>query len=139
MGQVLPKGGADLTAHYSFADEAPLPGHSYYRLKQRGVDGQETESRMVSVFMEDKDLTSVALHPNPVAEVAELQVVTPRAGLLRIEVKDLLGRKWMSREMVAAAGLNAYDLDMVGIAEGIYVLVVHLDGGRSMSQRFVVE
>ena len=50
---------------YSFVDDSPLPGRSYYRLKQTDFDGTFTYSKVVSVSREGTD-EAFSAHPNPV-------------------------------------------------------------------------
>ncbi len=51
--------------HYSAIDKKPLPGNSYYRLRQTNYDGSLTYSDAVHVYM-DKSASSVyTFFPNP--------------------------------------------------------------------------
>src|SRR5690606_33828567 len=49
--------------HYQAFDRHPLPGVSYYRLRQTDFDGQTTTSNVVRV--ENSGLPSISLYPNP--------------------------------------------------------------------------
>ena len=53
--------------YYSFVDDSPLPGRSYYRLKQTDYDGTFTYSKVISVSREGKDDDFIA-YPNPVLQ-----------------------------------------------------------------------
>ncbi len=50
---------------YSFVDDSPLPGKSYYRLKQTDFDGTFTYSKVVGVSRDGAD-DAFSAHPNPI-------------------------------------------------------------------------
>ena len=52
--------------NYSFADERPLPGINFYRLKQLDIDGRYEFSRVVSLQFED--VVQIKTFPNPVSD-----------------------------------------------------------------------
>lgn len=65
---ILTKNGAGNSSqimYYTDVDESPLPGTSYYRLKQTDYDGKQSYSKMISVFIDDRKNFSVTLYPNP--------------------------------------------------------------------------
>lgn len=53
--------------NYTFVDDSPLPGRSYYRLKQTDYDGTFTYSKVISVSREGKD-DDFSAYPNPVLQ-----------------------------------------------------------------------
>lgn len=80
VGRVEGKGTINEESVYNFIDTKPLPGVSYYRLKQvdyvttgadgKQVDGKSTYSRIVSVEREGTSLLTV--YPNPVTDVVNI-------------------------------------------------------------------
>lgn len=71
---------------YKELDRDPLPGLSYYRLRQTDHDGTETWSNTVAVQWEQDQLRA---YPNPVHDVVHLVGIGPDAV---VEVLDPLGR-----------------------------------------------
>lgn len=71
---------------YKELDRDPLPGLSYYRLRQTDLDGTETWSNTVAVQWEQD--TPIA-YPNPVHDVVTIAGIGPDAV---VEVLDPLGR-----------------------------------------------
>lgn len=51
--------------HYSFTDQQPLAGKSYYRLKQTDIDGRATYSDLVTINNDATTGTSLSIYPNP--------------------------------------------------------------------------
>jgi len=56
-------GNSNQILHYSCNDNNPLPGISYYRLKQTDFDGKFSYSKIVAVEFED--LPENVIYPNP--------------------------------------------------------------------------
>jgi hypothetical protein len=85
IGRVEGRGDSNIESTYSFIDNDPLPGTSYYRLKQvdfsvkgsdgKMVDGKSTLSRTVSVFREGTELLTV--YPNPAHDFTEITLDAP--------------------------------------------------------------
>ena len=71
---------------YKEVDHDPLPGLSYYRLRQTDLDGTETWSNTVAVQWEQE--LPVA-YPNPVHDVVTIAGIGPDAV---VELLDPLGR-----------------------------------------------
>lgn len=78
------------------------------------------------------------LHPNPVASRATLRVDAPAPGSLGIEVFDLLGRRVWQTEVDVVGGSEAVELDLSGVAAGVYLLRVRHEGGGVDSRAVVV-
>ncbi|MEZ4755606.1 MAG: T9SS type A sorting domain-containing protein [Flavobacteriales bacterium] len=64
LGQVDGAGTSLVPLDYSFVDRGPLPGWSYYRLRQTDVDGTSTLSDVVPVHIAGIG-TTVLVYPNP--------------------------------------------------------------------------
>lgn len=67
VSRVNGAGNSTVTVSYSYIDERPLQGISYYRLKQTDFDGAFTYSDMQAVNFSAADVVStVNVYPNPV-------------------------------------------------------------------------
>lgn len=117
IGEVDGAGTSHSTLHYAFTDHAPLPGLSYYRLRQTDLDGSDVLSAIVPVWMEESaGNVPLVLWPNPAHEV--LNIVGTTAGE-RLALWDGSGRR------VLDAGLSeegAIVLDVSHLPEGVYLL-----------------
>lgn len=105
---------------YGFTDHDPLPGKSYYRLKQTDLDGTEEFLDIKMVRMEDLS-PGVRVYPNP-AEDGKLSVDfrDPLEDDTVITISDLVG-KIIFRSMVAA-GTRFYPVDLASSPKGVYML-----------------
>lgn len=77
------------TQTYRTQDRAPLPGLSYYKLRQHDLDGRYSDSNVVPVYFTGTASAPV-LYPNPVREMAYLQGLP--AGAVDLAVLDAAGR-----------------------------------------------
>ncbi|WP_109675095.1 hypothetical protein [Dyadobacter jejuensis] len=78
IGVVPAAGNANETSTYTYTDETPLKGRSYYRLRQVDQDGKSTTYRAISVRISGTD----SPYPNP-----------SKGGVFQIETADMAGLK----------------------------------------------
>jgi len=71
-------------------------------------------------------------YPNPFAEVTTLRYALPQAGLVRLEVFDLLGRRVaVVVDGVQPAGVHEVKLDGRGLSNGLYVVRLTTEAGTA--------
>lgn len=131
IGEVDGAGTSQSTLHYAFMDHAPLPGLSYYRLRQTDFDGSDVLSAIVPVWMQGGAAdVPLVLWPNPAHEV--LNIVGTTAGE-SLSVWDGSGR------LMLEAGTAQQDLTVVDVSrlpEGVYLLRAGTSGHEQVA-RFV--
>jgi hypothetical protein len=67
----------------------------------------------------------ITVYPNPVTDLAFLQIESIKAGSIDMTISDLTGKTVMSRRYTIKAGRNVYLLDLnQGISQGIYIIQV---------------
>lgn len=119
---------------YASIDAHPLPGVSYYRLKQTDTDGRSSLSGVVPVHFEAGDDALLGVFPNPARDQVVLLFADPGASTT-IELLDAVGRR-MPVPLIREAGRAR--LDVSSLAVGCYTVVVDVQG-RQCAQRLVVE
>ena len=87
IGRVDGAGTSYHDRNYTFTDDGPYPGRSYYRLKQTDIDGKFSYSSVEIVDRPGNDLPLI-IHPNP-ARTNEEILLNQKA---TIEIFDPLGR-----------------------------------------------
>jgi hypothetical protein len=130
----LPGAGTSLQPlQYRISDEQPLPGLSYYRLRQTDLDGTTSVHPMVPVrFATDTDL--LVAFPNPASDVVTL--VHGELGTdVTLLVVDASGRAL--EVPVTHEGLRQV-LDVRQLPAGQYMAVLQ-DGSTIRRARFVVQ
>ncbi len=104
---------------YSFIDDLPISGMSYYRIRQVDLDGKEDYSSIVAVKTDDY---SVNILPNPFNDV--LTIRSDVSGKMEITIQDVLGRTLYETTEVIENGTITIQPELV---PGVYVITVHTD------------
>ena len=98
---------------YRTADQAPLPGTSYYRLMQIDFDGTFTHSKAVGVHFETSD--PVVLYPNPTTNV--IYAAGSSEELSQLVVQNGVGQIIHPQLSITP---NQVGIDLSGFPSGIY-------------------
>ncbi|MBK9412022.1 MAG: T9SS type A sorting domain-containing protein [Bacteroidetes bacterium] len=126
-------GNSNVILNYSAIDERPLPGISYYRLKQTDFDRQFSYSEVIAVkFTTD---SRFFIQAGPVPATDKIRLTCLGGTDFSPELYQLDGRLVKIFSNVSE-GIS--DLDISGIAGGIYILRVNSDFGQK-SLRIVKE
>ncbi len=120
IGEVAGNGNTTALVNYSFTDNAPLNGLTYYRLKQ--VDNNGTYSNSNVVVIEQTKGQLVNIGPNPFDEA--LTITTNIKGSLDISIHDVLGRLlYQAKQKVEDGKLLLHP----ELASGAYVITIQTD------------
>ncbi|OKL40155.1 T9SS type A sorting domain-containing protein [Pontibacter flavimaris] len=130
IGMVAGHGTTALTTNYTFQDQVPLPGASYYRLRQVDLDGSYTYSKVVAVTRK----VSLAVNVYPTITAGELQVKSD-VRLRQALVVDAMGQRLMDLQLQQATPIHT--LDVSRLQSGAYVLVLLDENGRRHVSRFM--
>ena len=118
------------TNNYSFLHTNPsLDRINYYRLKQVDKDGRFTYSPVRSVRFDGKKVV-MNVSPNPASEF--IRINTNEANL-NIHVVDENGKLLMSRKMQN----NSLEINLDGLAKGVYMIVAEQNGVRIETRKIV--
>ena len=100
---LVPGAGTSTLSHtYQHVDSLPVPGISYYRLRQVDFDGKATVSNTVTVKI-GEDAAGLSIYPNPVGSYLQLNgvsfstmnysaLVTTTEGKVMLQVKGTVNR-----------------------------------------------
>ena len=105
------------TRHYEHTDTDPLPGTSYYRLRQVDLDGTEALSNVVRIDRTDGNEWSVFPNPADQRELLRIRSATPTTFTLF----DLRGRL-LQTTATPAAGFAEVRMSVRDLPAGVYVL-----------------
>lgn len=117
---------------YSAVDAKPLPGLSYYRLRQTDFNGATTVSQVVAVHMEGED-NDIKVFPNPADDFFFVETAADPA-TLRIRVLNHIGQTVPLAPQVQAGRLAYY---VNGLPAGVYYIEVQQDTG-TQSRKVIV-
>jgi hypothetical protein len=134
IGERKAVGSSSALNTYSFVDENPF-AVSYYRLKTMDVDGKESISKVVSVKQANVKGT-FKVFPQPVADVATIQLESTTNGAGNITVSDASGRVVLTQKAVYTEGSNSLSISTQNLASGLYL--IRLDNGlTTITERFI--
>lgn len=134
-GKILskaPNGQSATPLSYDYTDQAPYGGYNYYRLQQTDLDGNISYSKTVNVYHGNETL--VNLYPNPVNTQLNVDINSPKAGIAQIKLMDATGRVVRAIDMQLQAGNNKTDINMEGLADGVYMIKISNNKGLNFSQ-----
>jgi len=94
----------------------------YYRLKQVDIDGKFKYSGIVTLFIENKNITSIRLYPNPVKNHINLTITSYQAEKLQWRFTDNTGRTIKAGTYSISQGINIISEDIGFVSSGIYYM-----------------
>lgn len=133
---VAAKGINGSTQKYTLTDLQPLPGTSYYRLKQVDRDGKTAYSDIASVTMSADG--ALAITPNPVQNQLRILLQSEKASTANFEVLDMKGKRMMTQTKGINEGANTIIIPAASLAKGVYILRV-IQNSSVQSIRFLKE
>ena len=126
LGFVGGAGNSTEPQFYQFEDMFPLPGYSYYRLRQVDFDGSTYYSPVVSIFRNGAGVLS--LSPNPAKDLIQISGINTDSGRLRI---------FSATGALVQQSLWGGDrVDVSGLPKGVYLLILD-QAGQTYRSKFV--
>lgn len=113
---------------YSFVDQEPVPGMSYYRLRLNDKDGSFKYSAIATVKTQS---VGVSVYPNPVRSNLTIQHEAAGEGTV-ISVLNLGGKQVLTVNV--QAGSFQTSIDAARLAPGTYMIVFNNNGSRTATQ-----
>jgi hypothetical protein len=115
IGEVAGAGNSSITSSYTFADRAPYPGTSYYRLIQTDLDGQQTYSFVLSVWVAAP--TTASVYPNPASNL--ITIILPGTGSYDLSLFNTVGQQVIGP--IAGSG-HLLVLPVSTLSDGVYII-----------------
>ena len=103
--------------NYSYIDENPLEGTSYYRLKQTDFDGKNETFNIVAVLCNNENIMNLNIKPNPASNELTIEINGEGEELQTIFITDLLGLRVLTVS-IPTNGEIAINIDQ--LAKGVY-------------------
>ena len=143
VGKVDGHGNSNTRISYSYTDGAPLPGQSYYRLKQVDENGQYEYSKVIAVTMADNGAEGlqVTLAPNP-CQNGDCQLRVRHATdatETRLELADLAGRVLYTTTIRHGSNRSVtLPMQELQAYKGLYMLSA-ISGNKVVRQRVLLK
>lgn len=107
---------------YKTLDEDPLPGVSYYRLKQVDLDGSFNYEGVISVRieLEDSIVAKAFAYPNPASDELHIQISSSEELPALLRMFNLGGQLVKQESVRIRKGLNKFDWQIASMTPGLY-------------------
>ena len=143
LGKVDGAGNSTTLKNYSFIDEHPLPGNSYYQLKQTDYSGEYNYSNIIVVKKnEDNKPSFLTVYPNPskglVTFSGKMQNTSGKE--VTIAISDITGRKIYS-EMTPLLSDGTFSITLNStdkLTPGTYLVTANTES-EVQEQRLVIK
>jgi hypothetical protein len=120
---------------YSFEDNTAT-GSEYYRIAEYDRDGKYTLSRIVTTDCNTQEPINV--WPNPVSDRLYIRLWVSDAGEAAVRMFDAKGSLVRQLSKRLSVGTNLLQLDVKGLAAGIYLVNIIHNDGQPLSQQIMI-
>ena len=124
IGKVRGAGNSTVLLDYSFVDEQPFEGTSYYRLKQTDYDGKFEIFKAVSVNLKEKlnDINSLRTFPNPFSETFTAEFESIEEMDVQVQILGLNSLMISNENIHLHSGKNTYRFTApADLKTGVYI------------------
>lgn len=123
IGQVPGKGTTSQEQQYQFADQRPLPGKSWYRLRQVDIDGKISYTPVLMINRDFNSPQQASVFPNPVNGTSVyLNFNTTQTGVQTFMVYNQAGMLMKQFTINLMAGTQMVELQTGPLPAGIYFI-----------------
>ena len=116
-------GNSNSALSYSYQDNKPLAGISYYRLKQIDINGRSAYSKVLMLqTLVGNDLQFSLVYPNPVKSQLSMVVMAPNANRISVQIVDVAGRTISAQNFNVVRGSNQLQINVGTLSRGQYFI-----------------
>ncbi|TZF86026.1 T9SS type A sorting domain-containing protein (plasmid) [Pedobacter sp. BS3] len=128
IGMVQGNGTTSEMNTYNFTDNNPLPGISYYQLRQVDFNGKSELSKIIPVNIEFSQPQIRATGRSNTQHI-EISVYSPQAGRGKLQVTDVNGKKIATQNISLEKGNNQYTIP-ANLSAGVYIATAAIAGKK---------
>ncbi len=123
-GRVKGNGNSTSILNYTFTDEHPFPGTSYYRLMQTDFDGTSTHSDISPVRFLSPGFELVSIVPDYNTHAFQICVTDNTTENVEYRFIDVLGKIIYSGSKTVSKGSNTITIEGNQLGQGFYYLIL---------------
>jgi hypothetical protein len=124
--------------NYSFIDENPITGTSYYRLVQTDYNGEFETFDPVAINCGNRITNSINIYPNPANNSLQIALSIGNKDIGTLNLYNNLGQKIITHSIEPAAGLNTYNVDLSSLPDGQYFIMINMGNSVLPTQKLIV-
>jgi len=137
IGKTKAVGNSNTLQSYSYYDENPLMGTSYYRLKIYDTQGNESISEVKSVGFDGGN--ELRIIPNPNKGNYQIGYHFPEKGTYLVELYSTRGEKLISNQIsIDKSGYKEVKLDEVSLPTGVYFVKLYTNN-QVLIEKMIIE
>ncbi|MFN3403240.1 MAG: T9SS type A sorting domain-containing protein [Cytophagaceae bacterium] len=135
IGTVKAAGNTNRITEYSFIDEKPLGGVSYYRYVQYDLNGQSEEGPIASVEFNDLGFQII---PNPNSGVFNLLIDGEEKDAYYVDIVNSIGQSMYTKTFNTDSGNVNTQISLDAAPAGVYYVIVKTSG-KQLVKKMVKE
>jgi Secretion system C-terminal sorting domain len=122
---------------FTYTDNNALTGFIYYRIKSVDDNGKIKYSAIIKLNGLQNDMQLVAVLPNPVSSLAQLNITTAKRDKVELAIVSLDGKLLQRSAIQLQAGSSIINLDVSNLQAGVYIIKGVFSDGETSSIKFV--
>jgi hypothetical protein len=134
IGTVNPAAGL---LQYRFNTLLTGGGTQLYRIKMTDLNGRITYSNIARISLSGLSFALTAILPSPAADNAYLNIYSPGADLLSVQLFNNKGQLVLQRRIGVGAGTHIEQLPVSALSAGVYQVVIVNSKGEQVKGRLV--
>ncbi|QEC44129.1 choice-of-anchor tandem repeat GloVer-containing protein [Pseudobacter ginsenosidimutans] len=114
----------DCNYPFTFFDQQPVNGKTYYRVQMKDEKGVISYSNIVIIDRRNAQELVILLHPNPVqGGIANFSIQSPEHCTIPVAIYDVSGRMITRKEWTISKGSQTRQIDLQHTPPGMYTAV----------------
>lgn len=136
IGTVQGAGTTSDPSEYQFIHQGVSSGTSFYKLQQVDLNGDRTDSKIISVNSKEDIDGLFSAYPNPMKDQLVIQLQSSRKETMEIQIMDQKGIPVLQEKIDVNEGNTNLFRDISSLSEGVYTLIV-TSTNSSKKQRII--
>ncbi len=121
---------------FNYNDYTASSGTVFYRIKIIDVDGKITNSTIVKLSSQVKDVQLDGIAPNPVSNVAQIKINTTKNDNVELAIVALDGKVVYRNNIKLQPGTSMVNIDIANLPAGMYMLKGLFSDGQTNTLKF---
>ncbi len=119
-------------SRYTSLDNNASASKTWYRLWEQDLDGSLTMLGTAEASSIGSTITEIHVYPSPASDILHIQSIEM---IHEVTLSDISGRVIHSN---SGLSLKGYDINVKGLAEGVYLLTILDEGGNTSREKVMI-
>lgn len=136
IGVIQGVGTTSEAQEYQFIHQGVPMGTSFYKLQQVDLNGERTDSKIISVHSKEESDGLFSAYPNPMKDQLVIQLQSSRKQVMEINLTDQKGVSVFREQLSVNEGNTNLYRDLSSLSAGVYTLII-TSSTSSRKQRII--